>query len=299
MRILEQTKPQGMCKLDGCFTYVKNKRRKFCSKECSIKSKGAKIPKCENKNCNKKVKRNRNHYCSWKCYRICTDKHAHDTCQHAGCNNPLTSRKSTRKYCSQECYKLDHPNRPSRKKVRICTLPGCKNQIKRRGANKKYCSVACSVISRKTLVSTICPTCEKNFQPLRQKQIFCSNICRREEKKVKIKILDNLPRRFTRVVFQKMNISNVKSKWILTANATWEEHNGEVSNDKKIWFKDGNCFNDMDINNLYLVDRKEYLELIKEVAQPDKETLKSGNYEGRIEKDNNKQEFFDHKQEFF
>ncbi|HWY33571.1 MAG TPA: hypothetical protein VNX68_02925 [Nitrosopumilaceae archaeon] len=83
---------------------------------------------------------------------------------------------------------------------------------------------------------------------------------------------------------------------MLTSNATWIESNGELSSGMDVWFKDGNTFNDLDINNLYLVEHKEYLKLIREVTQPES---MNGKYEGRVEIDIKKEEYFDHNQEFF
>jgi hypothetical protein len=287
---IEQIKPKDLCQLEGCYTHVKNKRRKYCSRECHEKAIGARIPKCQNPACNNRVKRGRNHYCSWDCYKVDNNKNAHDTCQRVGCCNTLTSRKSTRKYCSQECYKLDKPNRPSRKKVRLCTLPECGKQIKRRGNGRKFCSVECSVKSRKKLTPTNCPTCDTQFSPKRLRQIFCSEKCRRGEVKLTIKKVSGLPRRFTKV----------DKKWVLTAKLTWQETHGEIPKGMNVWFKDSEWFNDMDINNLYLVEHKEYLGLIEKVTQLSSEApMAKGKYEGREEKENSKEEFVDHNQEFF
>lgn len=286
---MEQTKPQGLCQLDGCYTHVKNKRRKYCSRECHEKSISAKIPKCQSSECNNRVKRGRNQYCSWDCYKVDNNKNAHETCQRTGCCEPLTSRKSTRKYCSQECYKLDHSNRPSRKKVRICTLPECGKQIKRRGNGRKFCSVECSVKARKKLKPVCCPTCDTKFEPKRFRQIFCSEKCRRGEQKLTVKKVGGLPRRFTKV----------DKKWVLTANITWLEHNEKMSPGMNVWFKDGETFNDMDISNLYLVEHKEYLELVRKVTQSRlEEPMRRGNYEGREENEYEKEELFDHTKEF-
>ncbi len=104
---METQKPSGFCQLDGCFTYVKNKIRKYCSRECHEKAIGLNIPKCKNPECSNKVKRGRDLFCSRACYTLVKNKNAHNSCQRPGCLNLLTSRKSTRKYCSQTCYKLD------------------------------------------------------------------------------------------------------------------------------------------------------------------------------------------------
>ena len=281
---MEQKKPEGICSLEGCYAHTKNKRRKFCSRECHEKAIGAKIPKCQNPECEKRVKRGRNQYCSWECYKVDNNKNAHECCQRVGCTEPLTSRKSTRKYCSQECYKLDHDNRPSRKVIRICTLPGCGTQIKRRGNGRKYCSVECSVKSRKKLTPIPCPTCETNFQPKRERQIYCSEKCRRGENHLTIRKVSGLPRRF----------SKIDKKWVLTSNATWTENKGELVSGMNVWFKDNNTFNDMDINNLYLVDHKEYLKLSKKVTEPATKTK----YEAREEAPK-KEVFFDSSKEYF
>ena len=286
---MESTKPKGLCELEGCYTHVKTKRRKYCSRECHEKAIGAKIPTCHNPACNNRVKRGRNYYCSWDCYKVHNNTNAHESCQRNGCSNELTSRKSTRKYCSQECYKLDQPNRPTRKVIRLCTLPECGKQIKRRGNGRKYCSVECSVKARKTLVPIDCPTCENKFEPKRLRQIYCSEQCRRKESQVAIKIIGGMPRRYTKV----------DKKWILTATVTWEQHNGALSSGMSVWFKDGEHFNDMDINNLYLVNRKEYLTLSKKSTQLSNETFSSGKYEGRTEEQSDKVEMFDHTQEYF
>jgi hypothetical protein len=289
MGLLEQTtKPQGTCQLEGCNKRVKNKRRVFCSRECHKKSIGAKIPKCGNPECNNRVKRGRNLYCSWECYKIHNDVHAHDICQRKGCNEELTSRKSTRKYCSQGCYRLDNPNRPSRKKVRICQLPGCGEIIKRRGTGRKFHSVACATKARKKLKPITCPSCDTEFSPKRFRQIYCSDKCRKNTKEFSLKKIGGKVRRYSRV----------DGKWKLTANVIWEKTNGSVPHGMSVWFKDGEHFNDMDINNLYLVEHKEYLTLSKpKLHNGLDEGFESGKHTGRTQKAS--QEMFDHKQEFF
>lgn len=277
MGLLEQpNKPKGLCRLEGCNEKIKNSRRVFCSRKCHEKSIGARIPKCGNPACSKRVKRGRNQYCSWTCYKIDNNVNAHETCIRTGCDEKLTSRKSTRKYCSQDCYRLDHPNRPSRKKVRICTLEGCGKQIRRRGNGRKFCSVTCSVKARKKLKPINCPVCEKNFQPSRYRQIYCGDHCRKNKKEFSLKKIGNKIRRY----------SKVDKKWKLTANVTWEQNKGTpVPKGMSIFFKDGEHFNDMDINNLYLVTHKEYLSLFKQKLHNHlEEGFESGNYTGRAEK---------------
>lgn len=292
--ILNLIKPEGLCALEGCNTHVKTKRRKYCSRKCHEKAIGSQIPTCHNPACGKRTKRGRNLYCSWDCYKIDNNKHAHETCQRIGCEEKLISRKSSRKYCSPECYKLDYPNRPSKKVVRICQIPECGKQIKRRGNGRKYCSVECSVKSRKKLIPISCPTCDIEFSPKRQKQIFCSEKCRGGDKTLTIKKLGNLPRRFSRVTFPQLNISvKTPNKWVLTANLTWEQSNGPVPKGMNVWFIDSNTFNDMDISNLYLISHKEYLELSRKVTQSENESeMKCGNYEGREERKYKKEELY-------
>jgi hypothetical protein len=296
----EQLKPSNLCALEGCYTHLKNKRRKYCSRECHEKAIGARIPTCHNPACKIRVKRGRNLYCSWTCYKVDNDTHAHETCQRVGCDSPLTSRKSTRKYCSQECYKLDQPNRPSRKVIRLCILPDCGKQIIRRGTTRKYCSVQCSVKARKArkLKDRSCPNCETKFEPKRLRQVYCSEKCQFKENTLSIKKVRNLPRRFTKI----------NKKWVLTSNVVWEKHNGPLSSGMDVWFIDENSFNDMEINNLYLVSHKEYLVLSKKVTQyineSEEEILKKGDYEGRTEisktpAKKKKEEFFDYNKELF
>jgi hypothetical protein len=276
MGLLEQTiKPKGICRLEGCNKKVKNKRRVFCSRECHEKSIGAKIPKCGNPACDNRVKRGRNQYCSWECYKVHNDVHAHETCQRQGCNEHLTSRKSTRKYCSQECYRLDHPNRPSRKKVRICTLPGCGKQIHRRGNGRKFCSVECSVKARKKLTPLCCPSCDTEFSPKRFRQIYCSDKCRKNKKEFTIKKIGGHLRRYARV----------DGKWKLASNVTWKQNTGnDVPEKMNVWFKDNEPLNDLDFNNLYLIEHKEYLALCrKKLQNPVEEEFESGNFTGRSE----------------
>lgn len=285
---MERTKPIGLCSLEGCYTHTKNKTRKYCSKECHKQAIGAGIPICRAPECNERVKRRRNEYCSYNCYKSDNNTNAHSTCQRAECGQKLLSRKSTRKYCSHACYKLDHPNRPSRKVIRICTLPDCGKQIKRRGNGRKYCSLTCSTKAKKTLKPICCPTCDNQFDPKRFKQIFCSDKCRRGEVKLSIKKFRGIPRRFTKV----------NNKWVLTANLTWQAKHGDVTPGMDVWFLDSNTFNDMDVNNLYLVEHKEYLKIIRKVIHSDKEPMVRGNYEGREEVQSQKEELFDYNQEY-
>jgi len=275
MGLLEQPiKPQGLCKFEGCSNKVKNKRRIFCSRECHEKSIGAKIPKCTNPACNKRVKRGRNQYCSWTCYKVHNNVNAHELCQRQGCKEKLVSRKSTRKYCSQDCYRLDHPNRPSRKKVRLCTLPDCGKQIKRRGNGRKFCSVTCSVKARKKLLPVNCPTCEKQYQPARFRQIYCSDECRKNKKEFTLKNVSGNIRRFAKE----------NKKWKLAANLTWSQTNGDVPKGFNVWFHDNEPLNDLDINNLYIVDHKTYLALCRKKSRNNlEEGFEKNGYTGRTE----------------
>lgn len=278
--LTNQIKPADRCERDGCNKHKKNPKRKYCSRKCHEKVIGSRIPTCHNPKCGKKVKRGRNLYCSWTCYKIDTDTHKFETCIRPECNNPLTSRKSSRKYCSPECYRLDLPNRPSKKIIRICQQPGCGKQIKKRGTKIKYCSVECSVKSRKTLVLAICPTCETEFQKKRSRQKFCSTNCVHGNKETKIRNVNFSPRRFSRVSLPQLNISKIEKKWILTCNVTWQKEKGEIPEGFNIWFKDNNSFNDTELSNLYLVTHKEYISLSRKVTQPESET-KISKFEGR------------------
>ncbi len=147
----------------------------------------------------------------------------------------------------------------------------------------------------------MCPTCNTDFKPTRSRQKFCSEKCKHGNKELAIKKSGNLPRRFSRVIFPQLNISKVDKRWVLSSNLTWKAHNGEIPEGMEIWFKDSNTFNDMDISNLYLVSRKEYLSLSRKVIQS-VNVLKQGNYEGRVEQTttpNKKEELFDHTKEYF
>jgi len=188
---------------------------------------------------------------------------------------------------------LDHPNRPTRKKIRTCTLPGCNKQIRRRGNGRKFCSVDCSVKARKKLKSILCPTCDNQFSPKRFRQIYCSAKCRKENKEfcLKTTTFGNV-RRFVKV----------NKKWKLAALVTWETHHGDVPQGKSIWFKDNESFNDLEISNLYLIEHKEFIALSKKNSHNQlEEDENTSTYSQRIvEPDqNNKEKFFDHKQEFF
>jgi hypothetical protein len=79
---------------------------KYCCRACYVKAVGVERF-CTNTTCGKKLKSsNQEKFCSQACYREHRfgDIKKFETCQATGCDNKLTDRRSTRKYCSQPCY---------------------------------------------------------------------------------------------------------------------------------------------------------------------------------------------------
>lgn len=138
-----EKKVKKTCALDGCEKPVSQRgiRAKYCSLYCSVKAR-TKVKHCELKECGKEFHpyRASMSFCSRACYlksvqppdRFCLNKtcgiklheqekycslkccyehkHGHlewnDVCQRPGCEKELIDNRSSRKYCSQECYNI-------------------------------------------------------------------------------------------------------------------------------------------------------------------------------------------------
>ena len=96
------------------FSYIKSKERKFCSKECYIKSKQTgKDIQCDN--CGKVFhrrqyhidrleKKGQNSFCSLKCQKEYLHKHTHEIRKCEICGKEFeVSKLSTQRFCSDEC----------------------------------------------------------------------------------------------------------------------------------------------------------------------------------------------------
>lgn len=145
------------------FSYMKSKERKFCSKECYIKSKqtGTDI-QCDN--CGKtfhrrqyhidrQAKKNQNNFCSMQCQKEYLHKQRFENrvCEICG-NNFEVSKRSTQKFCSDECQNIWQTSRvgilnPQFKSILTpCSYCGKEHYVKPYKFNEQehfFCSVEC------------------------------------------------------------------------------------------------------------------------------------------------------------
>ena len=84
-------------------------------------------------------------------------------------------RKSSAKFCSNECYIASKTTARSYHKTRVCET--CGKDFLPTQWNQKYCSRKCFSQSVRVRGKKICPTCKKEFTQTRVSSKFCSREC--------------------------------------------------------------------------------------------------------------------------
>lgn len=222
----KKIKEKKICGNLGCSNNIKARgtRAKYCSLKCSIEDKKKwKIRICKNCNIEYQSTRYRKSFCSTKCYR--EDVKVERRCQNSECNSVIKKSVKKSKYCSKNCYKYIR----SKHIVRIthCQFNGCGEKLSETKMKyfQKYCGSNCYQKDRKI----------KNESSIGEK------ISLRKRKEWEY------PRRFIKT----------QNGWIMVARHTWEKVNGSIPPKHYIAYKDGDSFNDQDIDNLYIKNSEE------------------------------------------
>lgn len=269
------------CQRRGCLELVpENRTDGFCSTRCrqsemalrlsnmrmayselpvvKIKPKEKKI--CKNAGCNNIVKNRgrRAKYCSISCSSESKKKYKVIPCEH--CQTLFQSGRFNRRFCSRACH------RAHIKVERFCSNPECGKLLDCSGGIRKYCSKTCfdKVRSQGVIKYYECQnsTCQKTLTEAQVKngQKYCGKSCYVEDRKRnegdgigKISLRKEkqwkYPRRFIKT----------EKGWILLARYTWEQKNGPLPPHHFVSCKDGNTFNDEDINNLEAIHISKYV----------------------------------------
>lgn len=217
----KKIKEKKICRNSQCENEVKAKgsRRKYCSLKCSAESKK-----------------------KWK-IRICKN-----------CSNEYQSSRYRKIFCSEKCY------REGIKVKRICQNPECNSVIEKSTKESKYCSKKCyNYIRTKHIIRiTHCQNkeCSKELTETKKKnfQKYCGKVCYQKDRKIKTESLieDKISfRRRKEWAYPKRFIKTERG-WVMLSRYTWEKANGPVPPKHYVAYKDGDSFNDQDINNLYL-----------------------------------------------
>ena len=213
----------SLCAREGCLNHPKDKKRKYCSMECSALSK-KKIRICQKQGCSNEVKKHEKstRFCSRECYK----QHIQPSkiCKRSGCDK-LVFGGERPKFCSEECYKLSKFGYVIKDKK--CQRDSCQNEIKGRGSKRRFCSNECYVINKKSPIGTI---------------------------KLKTDGRDSRKRRFIRI----------NSGWSLLSKYTWEKAHGPIPEGYFVRIKDGNLYNDEDLDNLELMT---YVDMLNEARK--------------------------------
>lgn len=99
-------------------------------------------------------------------------------CQRCGKSFILPSKRSARRYCSQDCAYLTRRKPP---RITPCENCGVRIDVAHARGPKRYCSVACcSDATRVSVKARMCRMCGISFTPPRRRrktQEFCSRSC--------------------------------------------------------------------------------------------------------------------------
>lgn len=218
---LRQKREKKICANEGCNNIVtkRGKKAKYCSLSCSSESKRKyKVIPCENCSTPFKSERFRTHFCSRQCYIDSVSVKRY--CENSECGKLLSNVGGIKKYCSIACYRKIK----GAGLVRFdnCQSKGCENKLTafQRKNGQKFCSKSCYHKNR-------IESAGDGF----------GKISLRKEKGWEY------PRRFIKT----------ERGWILLSRYTWEQANGPLPPYHIIVCKDGNTFNDSDINNLEII----------------------------------------------
>lgn len=215
---LKNTKKEKKCLREGCENLVKKrgKKSKYCSLSCSFESKKKyQIIPCGHCSTPFQSNRFKKYFCSRECHRASIKVERY--CAYSECGKLLSNLKGVKTYCSNECYKKSISAGVI--KFDTCQLEECGKALSysQKRSQQKYCSHEC-----------FC----KNKQKASGNSI--GKIGMRKAKHWEY------PRRYIKT----------ERGWILLARYTWEQANGPLPPYHFISYKDGNTFNDSDINNL-------------------------------------------------
>lgn len=224
-RIIKEKK---ICKNQGCNNHIKARgtKHKYCSIKCSGESKKKwKIRVC--KNCNKTYQSSRHKkiFCSVNCYRAGIK--VERICQNTECNSIIKKSTKGSKYCSERCYHYIRSKHIVR--VTHCQFNQCGEKLteKKMQYFQKYCGRDCYQKDRK----------------IKNESLIGEKISLRKRKEWEY------PRRFIKT----------ENGWVMLARYTWEKANGSIPPKHYIAYKDGDSFNDMNIDNLYLKKHEDNL----------------------------------------
>ena len=201
------------CHKEGCENEAKGK--KYCSHSCYASDR-RKVRICEKPGCENEIKtrRAKTHFCSVECYKESVK--TKKISKNKTCNNIVYGNKDTM-YCSDVCYKTHKFGYAVNDKK--CQKDGCDNKIKQRGSKRKFCSSECYVQDRKSDKFKIGVTSLRSIKKGKRKR----------------------------------RCIKTENGWVLLAKHVWEKANGPTPKGYFINIKDGNTFNDQDINNLELM----------------------------------------------
>lgn len=219
----KNAKKDKPCRRAGCNNQIKQRRKssKYCSLECSSAAR-KKIKVCQNSRCNNLIGGHtlKSTFCSRACYLDSVKPKR--KCRRTECSNVVYGGKRV-VYCSDECFKLH--KRGYIFKDKKCQRSGCDNEIKLRGTKRRFCSHDCYIkekASHKGALGTITLKATKRDQ-------------------------------------RKRRYIKTEKGWVLLSKYTWEKEHGSVPKGYFVHIKDGNLFNDQDIDNLELMSFKAIL----------------------------------------
>lgn len=142
-----------------------------------------------------------------------------------------------------------------------CQNPNCKKEFYRRNSKRKYCSWECYIEVMYSDGYKNKGRFKKGEKPPKHAKPGDISMHKRKEWKY--------PRRF-----RKME----DGRWKLYASYLWEKHNGSIPRGMMVYFKDGDSFNDRDIDNLKLISFGEHTKIsirLKKLEMEEKPWLKN------------------------
>ena len=162
------------------FKTISNKR-KYCSRECLLKSRA--INKCVVCGKSFRAYHRKDKYCS----KICAFKAAKNyTKKCIVCGKEFNTVDKKSKYCSMDCYTDDLKRPPEAKNFEgVCVR--CGKKIKLFHKKDKYCKECAARIGlvevKKIFEPRKCDVCGKIFQPTHYRNTCCSEKCKAEKAK--------------------------------------------------------------------------------------------------------------------
>ena len=229
---------------------------------------------CQLEICKKKFipKRKTTKYCSLGCLKI--SRRIIKKCQAEGCGCTLPAGSSSVKFCSRICYL--NTIRPYKK----CHNNDCNNHINYRH-NSKFCSMSCyrqegskNVIHYYNCQKKECYNVLSKAQ-FDNMQKYCSSKCCLDDKKEKsIENIGNIYLRKVKRWNYPRRFIKTKNGFILLSKYIWEKVNGPIPKHHYIVYKDGNTFNDEDINNLSILHISESPKILM-INKEDMEVLET------------------------